>query len=43
MIETGPDAPAAGIGSSNKKAGLDDGPRGPQRRDNLQLRPAPYC
>jgi TPP-dependent 2-oxoacid decarboxylase len=28
------------INSSNKGADLDYGPRGPQRRDNLQLRPA---
>ena len=34
------DAPAAVIGSSNKGADLDYGPRGPQHRDNLQLRPA---
>ncbi|GKQ53093.1 alpha-keto acid decarboxylase family protein [Bradyrhizobium sp. Ce-3] len=34
------DAPAAVIVSSNKGADLDYGPRGPQRRDNLQLRPA---
>jgi len=34
------DAPAAVISSSNKGADLDYGPRGPQRRDNLQLRPA---
>ena len=27
------------INSSNKGADLDYGPRGPQRRDNLQLRP----
>jgi hypothetical protein len=27
------------IGSSNKGAELDYGPRGPQHRDNLQLRP----
>jgi indolepyruvate decarboxylase len=33
------DAPAAVINSSNKGADLDYGPRGPQRRDNLQLRP----
>ena len=36
------DAPAAVIGSSNKGADLDYGPRGPQHRDNLQLRPATY-
>jgi indolepyruvate decarboxylase len=34
------DAPTAVIGSSNKGADLDYGPRGPQQRDNLQLRPA---
>jgi indolepyruvate decarboxylase len=34
------DAPAAVISSSNKGADLDYGPRGPQRRGNLQLRPA---
>src|SRR5262249_41969605 len=33
------DAPAA-VTSSNKGADLDYGPRGPQHRDNLQLRPA---
>jgi indolepyruvate decarboxylase len=36
------DAPAAVISSSNKGADLDYGPRGPQHRDNLQLRPATY-
>jgi indolepyruvate decarboxylase len=34
------DAPAAVTISSNKGAELDYGPRGPQHRDNLQLRPA---
>jgi len=34
------DAPAAVTGSSNKGADLNYGPRGPQHRDNLQLRPA---
>jgi indolepyruvate decarboxylase len=34
------DSPAAIIGSSNKGAELDYGPRGPQQRKNLQLRPA---
>jgi indolepyruvate decarboxylase len=34
------DAPAAISSSSNKGAELDYGPRGPQHRDNLQLRPA---
>jgi len=34
------DAPAAVTSSSNKGADLDYGPRGPQQRDNLQLRPA---
>jgi indolepyruvate decarboxylase len=34
------DAPAAVIASSNKGAELDYGPRGPHRRDNVQLRPA---
>jgi indolepyruvate decarboxylase len=34
------DAPAAITSSSNKGADLDYGPRGPQHRDNLQLRPA---
>jgi indolepyruvate decarboxylase len=34
------DAPAAVIMSSNKGAELDYGPRGPQHRENLQLRPA---
>jgi indolepyruvate decarboxylase len=36
------DAPAAVIISSNKGAELDYGPRGPQHRENLQLRPATY-
>jgi len=36
------DAPAAVISSSNKGADLDYGPRGPQQRDNLQLRPATH-
>jgi len=36
------DAPAAVISSSNRGADLDYGPRGPQHRDNLQLRPATY-
>ena len=35
------DAPAAVTASSNKGAELDYGPRGPQHRANLQLRPAP--
>jgi indolepyruvate decarboxylase len=34
------DAPAPVIASSNKGAELDYGPRGPHRRDNVQLRPA---
>ena len=34
------DAPAAVTCSSNKGADLNYGPRGPQHRDNLQLRPA---
>ena len=34
------DAPAAVIRSSNKGAELDYGPRGPQHRDNVQLRPS---
>jgi indolepyruvate decarboxylase len=34
------DAPAAVIHSSNSGADLDYGPRGPQHRDNAQLRPA---
>jgi indolepyruvate decarboxylase len=34
------DAPAAITTSSNKGAELDYGPRGPQHRENLQLRPA---
>ncbi|HUJ48292.1 MAG TPA: thiamine pyrophosphate-binding protein [Rhizomicrobium sp.] len=34
------DAPAVVTRSSNKGAELDYGPRGPQYRDNLQLRPA---
>jgi indolepyruvate decarboxylase len=34
------DAPTAVTISSNKGAELDYGPRGPQHRDNLQLRPA---
>jgi indolepyruvate decarboxylase len=33
------DALAPVIGSSNKGADLDYGPRGPQERENLQLRP----
>jgi indolepyruvate decarboxylase len=36
------DAPAAVITSSNKGAELDYGPRGPQHRDNAQLRPATH-
>jgi indolepyruvate decarboxylase len=36
------DAPAAVISSSNRGGDLDYGPRGPQYRDNLQLRPATY-
>ena len=35
------DAPAAVIGSSNRGADLDYGPRGPQR-DHLQLRPTTF-
>src|SRR5262249_27502508 len=34
------DALAPVTNSSNKGADLDYGPRGPQHRDNLQLRPA---
>jgi indolepyruvate decarboxylase len=34
------DAPAAVASSSNKGAELDYGPRGPQHRENAQLRPA---
>jgi indolepyruvate decarboxylase len=34
------DAPAAVLHSSNKGAELDYGPRGPQHRDNAQLKPA---
>ena len=34
------DAPAPVIHSSNTGAELDYGPRGPQHRDNAQLRPA---
>jgi len=34
------DAPAAVIHSSNNGAELDYGPRGPQHRDNIQLRPS---
>jgi indolepyruvate decarboxylase len=34
------DAPAAVNASSNKGAELDYEPRGPHRRDNVQLRPA---
>src|SRR5215472_13655608 len=34
------DPPSAVISSSSKGADLDYGPRGPQHRDNLQLRPA---
>jgi len=34
------DAPAAVTHSSNKGAELDYGPRGPQHRENVQLRPA---
>jgi indolepyruvate decarboxylase len=33
------DAPAAVITSSNNGADIDYGPRGPQHRDNMQLRP----
>ena len=33
------DAPAFVTNSSNKGADLNYGPRGPQHRDNLQLRP----
>ena len=36
------DALAPIISSSNKGADLDYGPRGPQQRENLQLRPATY-
>jgi len=36
------DALAPVINSSNKGADLNYGPRGPQRRENLQLRPAPW-
>ena len=36
------DAPDAVTSSSNKGADLDYGPRGPQHRDNLQLRPAAH-
>ena len=36
------DALAPVMNSSNKGADLDYGPRGPQRRENLQLRPASY-
>ncbi len=36
------DALAPVINSSNKGADLDYGPRGPQRRENLQLRPVTY-
>jgi indolepyruvate decarboxylase len=36
------DAPPAVIISSNKGAELDYGPRGPQHRDNAQLRPATH-
>ena len=36
------DALAAVISSSNKGAELDYGPRGPQHRENLQLRPATH-
>src|SRR5262245_12321995 len=36
------DAPAAVTTSSNKGADLDYGPRGPQHRENVQLRPATY-
>ena len=36
------DAPAAVISSSNHGADLDYGPRGPQHRGNVQLRPAAY-
>ncbi len=34
------DAPAAVMTSSNTGADIDYGPRGPQHRDNAQLRPA---
>jgi indolepyruvate decarboxylase len=34
------DAPAAVITSSNNGAEIDYGPRGPQHRNNIQLRPA---
>jgi indolepyruvate decarboxylase len=36
------DALAPVTSSSNEGADLDYGPRGPQHRDNLQLRPAKY-
>ncbi|NMH95727.1 alpha-keto acid decarboxylase family protein [Pseudonocardia acidicola] len=36
------DAPAAVISSSNSGADIDYGPRGPQHRGNVQLRPATY-
>jgi indolepyruvate decarboxylase len=37
------DALAPVMISSNKGADLDYGPRGPQQRDNLQLRTATHC
>jgi indolepyruvate decarboxylase len=37
-----PYAPDAVTSSSNKGADLDYGPRSPQHRDNLQLRPAAH-
>jgi indolepyruvate decarboxylase len=36
------DAPDAVTSSSNKGADLDYGPRGPQHRDNVQLRPGTH-
>jgi indolepyruvate decarboxylase len=37
------DALAPVTNSSNKGADLNYGPRGPQHRENLQLRPTAYC
>jgi indolepyruvate decarboxylase len=34
------DAPTAVINSGNNGADLDYGPRGPQHRDNMLIRPA---
>jgi hypothetical protein len=39
-VEVGFDAPAGVVSGGNSGAELDYGPRGPQHRDNMQIRPA---